>query len=109
MKALFIIFFMGLSFTAFANNGNNGNNTTPNPTENSTTVTHTDKENKAEKTSKASAVRTEDSTPVKTVSKKGTTRVCTTGTEAPGYGIGSFFVEFVHNSNKKLARMFLDD
>lgn len=109
MKALFIIFFMGLSFTAFANNGNNGSNTTPNPTENNTTVSHTNKETKTEKATKAAAIKTEDTTIVRTVSKKESARVCTTGSEAPGYGIGSFFVEFVHKSNIKLAKMFLDD
>lgn len=115
MKALFIIFFMGLSFTALANNGNNGNDnkTTPNPTENNTVLSKTEQETKNAKVAKtattASAVKTEETTPVKPVSKKGTTRVCTTGTETPGYGISSFFVELVHTGNIKLVKMLLDD
>ncbi|MEE1896879.1 hypothetical protein GN157_07710 [Flavobacterium rakeshii] len=115
MKALFIIFFMGLSFTALANNGNNGNenNTTPNPTENNTVLSKTEQETKNTKVAKtattASAVKTEETSTVKPITKKGSSRVCTTGTEVPRYGISSFFVELIHTGNIKLVKMLLDD
>jgi len=115
MKALFIIFFMGLSFTALANTGNNGNdnNTAPIPTESNTVLSKTEQETKNAKVTKAattsSAVKTEEPVTVKPVAKKQTSRVCTTGTETPGYGISSFFAELVHTGNIKLVKMLLDD
>ena len=109
MKKLFVILFLGLGFTAFANNGNNGSSTSPNPTEGNTVVTTAAKEDKTVKITK-SAIKAEDTVTTKPTVKKSNSRMCTTSTAStPGYGIGSFFVELVHSNNVKLIKIFLDE
>lgn len=101
MKALFIAVLLVCSSAAFANNGNNG----PSPAENNTSGA---KENKTVKQVKN--VRTEDANEKKqTTATKRTSRVCNTNdVETPGYGIGSYFVEFVHRNNIRLVKLLAD-
>ena len=101
MKTLFITVLLVCSSAAFANNGGNSY---PAPSENNTTGT---KENKTVKQVKN--VKSEDTQDKKQSATKRTTRVCNTNNvETPGYGIGSYFVEFVHRNNIKLVKLLAD-
>jgi hypothetical protein len=104
MKALFTIFLLVCGATAFAHNGN-GNNTTPSPSENNAN-TATLKEN-TKNTRQNKMIRAME-TGEKPVSTKRTSRVCDSDLDAPGYGIGSYFVEFVHKNNIKLVKLLAD-
>ena len=104
MKALFTIFLLVCGATAFANNG--GNNTTPSPSENNTN-TATLKETTKTSARQNKMIRAME-TGEKPVSPKRTSRVCDSDLDAPGYGIGSYFVEFVHKNNIRLVKLLAD-
>jgi len=103
MKALFITFLLVCSASAFANNGDN---TSPVPAENNTNTI-------ARQTVKATAKQSKAAKPAEDADKrttaKQTSRICDSNPEAPGYGIGSYFVEFVHKNNIRLIKFLSED
>lgn len=104
MKALFVSFLLVCGVSAFAGNGDNTTSPTPAENNTNTVVKQTTKTTKQTKVAKPA----EDNEKPQPAVKQ-TSRVCNSSLDAPGYGIGSYFVEFVHKNNMRLIKLLSDD
>lgn len=102
MKTLFSIFLLVCGASVFAHNGGN---TTPSPSESTTNTTllkENSKNTKQVRTTKISEYQEKQQ-----AQPKKNSRICDCD-ETPGYGISSYFVEFVHKNNMKLVKFLAD-